>query len=65
VGCATADTCGEAERLLIRLRSDLARDSGIAELASLEIRGRGVELDITGTLPRGQLGPFLAQLLLP
>jgi len=65
VGCASTPACGEARQLLERVKSDIVRDSGVAGLESLRVEQHEVELDVTGRLPREQLGPLLSQLLSP
>jgi len=65
VGCASAAACGDARQLFERVKSDVVRDSGVAGLESLRVEQHEVELDVTGRLPRDQLGPLLTQLLLP
>jgi len=65
VGCASTAACGDARQLLERVKSDVVRDSGVAGLESLRVEQREVELDVSGRLPREQLGPLLAQLLAP
>jgi hypothetical protein len=65
VGCASTPACGDARHLLERVKSDVVRDSGVAGLESLSVEQREVELDVSGRLPREQLGPLLTQLLLP
>jgi len=65
VGCASTTACGDARRLIEQLKDDVARDAGLSGLESLEVAEHGVELDVTGRLPREQLAPLLAQLLAP
>jgi hypothetical protein len=65
VGCASAAACGDARRMLEQLKADIARDAGLSGLQSLSVAEHGVELDVTGRLPREQLGPLLSQLLAP
>lgn len=65
VGCASTPACGDARQLFERVKSDVVRDSGVAGLESLRVEQREVELDVSGRLPREQLGPLLTQLLSP
>jgi len=65
VGCASTAACGDARQLLERVKSDIARDSGVAGLDSLQVEQHEVELDVSGRLPPEQLGPLLTQLLSP
>ncbi len=65
VGCAAAAACGDAHRLIEQLKGDLARDTGLSGLQSLQVAEHGVELDVTGRLPREQLAVLLSQLLAP
>lgn len=65
VGCASASACGDARRMIDQLKGDIARDTGLSGLQSLSVAERGVELDVTGRLPREQLALLLSQLLAP
>jgi hypothetical protein len=65
VGCASTSACGDARQLLERVKADIARDTGVSGLESLRVEQREVELDVTGHLPREQLGALLTQLLSP
>jgi hypothetical protein len=65
VGCASTSACGDARRLIEQLKGDIAHDTGLSGLRSLSIAEHGVELDLTGRLPREQLAPLLSQLLAP
>lgn len=65
VGCAAAAACADAHRLIEQVKGDLARDTGLSGLQSLSVAEHGVELDVSGRLPREQLAPLLSQLLAP
>jgi hypothetical protein len=65
VGCASTAACSDARRLIEQLKGDIARDNDLSCLRSLSIAEHGVELDLTGRLPREQLAPLLSQLLAP
>jgi hypothetical protein len=65
VGCVSAPACGDARRMIEQLKGDIARDTGLPGLASLSVAEHGVELDVSGRLPREQLASLLSQLLAP
>jgi len=65
VGCASAPACVDARRMIEQIKGDIARDTGLSGLQSLAVTAHGVELDVSGRLPREQLAPLLSQLLAP
>lgn len=65
VGCATAASCTEARPLIDDMKTELAKDPAVSGLASVRVEQRDAQLELSGTLPREQLGPLLTQLLSP
>lgn len=65
VGCASAPACADARGLIEQLKGDVARDTGLSGLQYLSVAEHGVELDVSGRLPREQLAVLLSQLLAP
>jgi hypothetical protein len=63
--CETARDCLETHSLLQHSLEEAAEVTGVAELARLSIVQREAELELSGRLPREQLGRLLSQLLAP
>ena len=65
VGCQTAASCADARPLIENMKTELAKDPAVSGLASLRVEQHDAQLELSGTLPRLQLGPLLTQLLSP
>ena len=65
VGCQSIASCAEARPLIENMKTELAKDPAVSGLASLRVEQHDAELELSGTLPRSQLGPLLTQLLSP
>jgi hypothetical protein len=65
VGCPTAAGCGEARALIENMKTELAKDAAVSGLVSVRVEQHEAQLEISGTLPRNQLGPLLTQLISP
>jgi hypothetical protein len=65
VGCPSASGCGEARNLLEQLQAEAAKDPALSGLRGIKIEMHEAQLELSGTLPREQLGPLLSQLLSP
>jgi hypothetical protein len=65
VACASQPACGKAREVIENARTQLARDPGLSGLSSLKVEQQGERLELTGHLPREQLGPLLTHLVAP
>ena len=65
VGCQTAASCAEARPLIENMKTELAKEPTVSGLASLRVEQHDAQLELSGTLPREQLGPLLTQLISP
>jgi hypothetical protein len=65
VGCSTATGCAEVRSLIDDMKAEVAKDAAVSGLASVRVEQHEAQLDVTGRLPREQLGPLLTQLLAP
>ncbi|RYZ01495.1 MAG: hypothetical protein EOO73_35370 [Myxococcales bacterium] len=65
VGCYSAAGCGEARLVFEKVKAELTQEPGLASLRDTKLQLDGAALELTGHLPREQLGPLLAQLLAP
>lgn len=63
VGCASVAACDGAKQLLQGAIAGLASEPALAPLGSLAVSQQQTQLEITGSLPRQQLGSLLSRLL--
>ena len=63
VVCVSAEACREAREVIAGAKAELAKEPNLSGLATLEVVQSRERLDLSGRLPRQQLGPLLAQLL--
>jgi hypothetical protein len=65
VGCTSEASCVAARPLIENMKAELAKDPAVSGLASVRVEQHEAQLEISGTLPRDQLGPLLTQLISP
>jgi hypothetical protein len=65
VDCMSASGCGEAHNLLTHLLPEAAKEPGLSGLGNVNVEQHEAKLEVSGHLPREQLGPLVTQLLSP
>jgi hypothetical protein len=65
VACSSAADCGELHGLLLRALAEAAKEPGLSALAAIHVLQEREQLEISGTVPRAELGSLLGQLTSP
>lgn len=63
VVCASAEACSKARDVIDGAKGEMAKEPNLSGLATLKVVQSQDRLELSGRLPRQQLGPLLAQLL--
>lgn len=65
VACSSEAECAQLNALLLRVLAEASKEPGLSALAALRVLQKRDQLEISGALPRAQLGSLLGQLTSP